>query len=212
VGPGGASFPPGGLPGVQRGFDVPTQGNVDHVAAPKGSKGGADHHDWMGESELDKHEGEAGYTYEGNYTANVHPEEWLNDFSSIWRIDLRIYGKDEESVCRLRQVLTKVVYDGELTTDLAAHWKELVNLDVGLVEETRSFNRKHLCACNCVAPCGALPLPPCAPEIEVRIYVFMRVCVCVCVCVCACVYICVYIYRWMASSWVLPTGECTYTR
>jgi hypothetical protein len=166
----------------------------------------------MGESELDKHEGEAGYTYEGNYTANVHPEEWLNDFSSIWRIDLRIYGKDEESVCRLRQVLTKVVYDGELTTDLAAHWKELVNLDVGLVEETRSFNRKHLCACNCVAPCGALPLPPCAPEIEVRIYVFMRVCVCVCVCVCACVYICVYIYRWMASSWVLPTGECTYTR
>jgi hypothetical protein len=223
------------LPGVQGGFDAPTEENANHVAAPKGSKGGADHHDWVGEHELEKHEGEPGFTFEGNYTANVHPEEWSNAFNRIWRVDLRIYGKDQESVCRLRVVLTKVVLDGLLTTDLSAHWN-LENFDVGLIEETRSFDDKHLCACNCVSPCGALPLAPCAPEIEVRaefvgpyycihlyviymsfllriyVYEYMYVCTYVCIYIYIFIYIYIYIYRWMTSSWVHPTGEHTCTR
>ena len=52
--------------------------------------------------------------FEGNYHQDEEPEEW-NDFYHIERLVVRIYAKSEQDVCRLRDQITQVVYDGKLT-------------------------------------------------------------------------------------------------
>lgn len=101
-----------------------------------------------------------------------NPGEW-DKFYKIWRVDVRIYAKSEKDACLLRKKLTDVVYDGSLTDDLQ-HWG-LDEFDVGLLEEIKGYDAHHKCECNCRHECGALPLPPCAPEVEVDgEYVVMR--------------------------------------
>ena len=165
--PGGwPSVPPGDWPGMPKGglpksnVDLPKDNNIDHINAPKGKAGPED---WKGESEIDKLKpGSVGF--EGNYHQDEEPEEW-NDFYHIERLVVRIYAKSEQDVCRLRDQITQVVYDGKLTDGLES-WG-LDNFDVGLIEETKGYDASHTCACNCQSECGALPLPPCAPQVEV---------------------------------------------
>ena len=102
--------------------------------------------------------------YEGNFHVDDAPEEW-DDFYKIEALYIRIYAKTEKDACVLREKLTKVVYDGTLTDDLE-HWG-LDNFDVGLIEETKGYDAHHKCECNCRHECGALPLPPCPPAVEV---------------------------------------------
>ena len=66
-------MPPGDWPGIERGFDMPEEENVNHVPAPRGAGDGPDHHDWEGESEV---ENNGAVEYEGDYEANADPEEW----------------------------------------------------------------------------------------------------------------------------------------
>ena len=80
-------------------------------------------------------------------------------------MELRIYAKNAEDVCILRERLEQVVLSGALTDSLQ-HWG-LTNFDVGLIEEPRGYDAHHHCACKCHHECGALPLAPCVPEIEV---------------------------------------------
>ena len=150
-------MPPGGWP------EMPKQGNVDQLPPPKGASDGPQHEDWKGESVI-KNLPPGSVDYEGDFHYDPNVEEW-NSFYKIRRLELRIYVKDVSSACIVQKRLTQVVNDGELTDDLQ-HWG-VDEFDVGLIEETQGFDMNHECACNCKHECGALPLAPCSPEIEV---------------------------------------------
>ena len=132
---------------------------MDHLKPPQGVTP-APPGDWEGESEVEKQEPGR---FEEGYTSS-EPGEW-ELFAQVLRVELRMYAKNAEDVCILRERLEQVVLSGALTDSLQ-HWG-LTNFDVGLIEEPRGYDAHHQCACKCHHECGALPLAPCVPEIEV---------------------------------------------
>ena len=155
--------PPPTWPGMSE-YEIPRSENINHIPSQPGEHERDE--DWTGESEIEN--GHGSIEYEGNFTTEETSEQNERDweeFGVIRRVELRIYVKNLEDTCIVQHKLEQAVLDGELDHELE-HWG-IDRFAAGLLEEPRGYDKNHECACNCRHECGALPLVPCSPEIEV---------------------------------------------